>query len=55
MTENKHNFQIDPLPENYTDVPPASFANVQHVVPVIDSNIGVGTDVLHRSIIRERL
>ena len=32
-----------------------SFANVQHFVPVIDSNIDVGTDVLHTSLIRERL
>ena len=32
-----------------------SFANVQHFVPVIDSNNDVGTDVLHTSLIRERL
>ena len=28
---------------------------MQHFVPVIDSNIDVGTDVLHTSLIRERL
>ena len=28
---------------------------MQHFVPVIDGNIDVGTDVLHTSLIRERL
>ena len=42
MTENKHHFQTDALPENYTDVPSASFANVQYVVPVMDGKVDVG-------------
>ena len=45
MAENKHHFQIEALPYNYTDVLPASFANMQHVIQVIDGNIDVGADV----------
>ena len=51
MTENKHHFQIDALPEKYSDAPPGSFVNVQHVVPVMDGNIDVGKNVLYRSFI----
>ena len=45
MAENKH----------YIDVLPASFANMQHFITVIDGNIDVGADVLYTSLIRERL
>ena len=51
MTENKHHFQIDALPENYTDMLPASFDNVQYVIQVMDGKTDVGTDLLHRSLI----
>ena len=42
MTKNKHHFQIEFLPQNYTDVPSASFADVQYVVPVMDGKVDIG-------------
>ena len=52
MTKKKHHFQLDSLSENYADVVQTSFADVQHVVPVIDGHINLATGVLHRSLIR---